>query len=237
MSQTAARGFRSWLVPIGIIVIAGLLLTLVIMQFRSGGNSEAQNAGAAAEVEQSDLTFVEARDDNDVQTAGPVDAPVGLVVYSDYQCPFCAKWTNDTLPTMMQYAELGDLRIEWRDVNQYGPDSERASLAAHAAGMQNKFWEYHDALFPNGEHLNPKQLTQEGLVAIAGELGLDTSQFEADLTSPETLKIVQQFAAEGKQLGVSGTPTFVLGGEPIVGAQPKSVFVDTLEKAMTEARS
>lgn len=235
MSQKTAQKFRSWFVPIGIVVIAGLLITLVILQVRNGADTQNDEA-AATQTEQPDLTFVEARDPDDVQVAGPVDAPVGLVVYSDYQCPFCAKWTNDTLPAMMQYAESGDLRIEWRDVNQYGEHSERGALAAHAAGIQGKFWEYHAALFPGGEHLMPEQLTEEALIELAGTLELDTVQFATDLNAEDTIAAVSRYAEEGRQLGVSGTPTFVLGGEPIVGAQPESVFTDMLTDKLAEAR-
>lgn len=237
MSQTTAQRFRSWFIPIGIVVIAGLLITLVVLQVRDSAESGGQSANSAqAQQEQPDLTFVEGREPEDVQSAGSIDAPVALVVYSDYQCPFCAKWTRDTLPVMMQYAQLGDLRIEWRDVNQYGPDSERAAAAAHAAGIQGKFWEYHSALFPDGEHLSPEQLAEDALIELAGDLGLDTDQFATDMASDKTLAEIQQYAAEGKELGVSGTPTFVLGGEPIVGAQPESVFVETLDEKLKEAR-
>lgn len=237
MSQTAAQRFRSWFIPVGIVVIAGLLIALVILQLRGNpGGGEQGASPTTAQSEQPDFKFVETRDADDIQSAGPVDAPVALVVYSDYQCLFCAKWTQDTLPTMMQYAQSGDLRIEWRDVNQYGADSERGALGAHAAGMQGKFWEYHDLLFPNGEHLAPEQLTEESLIELAGELGLNTEQFTIDMTSDETLAEIQQYAAEGQALGVSGTPTFILGGVPIVGAQPESVFVDTFTEKLTEAR-
>ncbi len=236
MSQTTSQRVQSWFIPIGIVVIAGLLITLIVLQLRGSSDPAAESPGAdEAQAEEPDLTFVETRDSEDVQTAGPVDAPVAMVVYSDYQCPFCARWTNDTLPEMMEYAEQGDLRIEWRDVNQYGENSERAALAAHAAGNQGEFWEYHALLFPDGDHLSPEQLTEEHLIELADELGLDTDQFEADLTSPEVLETVQQYAVEGQELGVSGTPTFVLGGEPIVGAQPTNVFVDTFEEALAEA--
>ena len=228
-----ARTLRSWFVPLGIIVITGLLIALIVLQAKNGG------AGVEAQGEQEeavDLSFVEAREETDVQAAGPVDAPVGLVVYSDYQCPFCARWSNEVLPLMLDYAERGELRIEWRDVNQYGADSERAALAAHAAGQQDAFWEFHDALFPGGEHLSPDQLSAESLSALAGSLGLDVERFVADLDAEASLEAVQGFAAEGRELGVSGTPTFVLGGEPLVGAQPESVFTDLVDRKLAEAR-
>ena len=126
-------------------------------------------------------------------------------------------------------------RVDPRGESRVNYDTERAALAAHAAGNQGHFWEYHALLFPDGDHLSPEELTEEHLIELADELGLDTEQFEADLTSPEVLKIVQQYAAEGQELGVSGTPTFVLGGTPIVGAQPTNVFVDTFEEALAEA--
>lgn len=232
MSHTTAQRIRSWLVPVGIIVIAGLLIALVILQVREGS---APGGSAVAQQDGPDLTFVETREVDDVQALGPVDAPVALVVYSDYQCPYCAQWSTDTLPLMREYAARGDLRIEWRDVNQYGSDSERGALAAHAAGKQGKFWEFHDALFPAGDHLGPEGLSEGALVELAGSLGLDTERFADDLASPETLRVVRDHAAAGQQLGVSGTPTFVLGGEPIVGAQPQSVFIDTFERALGEA--
>ncbi|GAB2563996.1 DsbA family protein [Leucobacter ruminantium] len=234
MSQTTAQKLRSWSIPVGIIVIAGLLIAVLVLQVKNGSESASADP-AASQQEQPDLSYVEARDEADVQSAGPVDAPVGLVVYSDYQCPFCAKWSTDTLPAMMKYAESGDLRIEWRDVVMYGDDSHRAARAAHAAGMQDKFWEFHDALYPDGEHLQPDGLTEDALVQLAGELGLDTDRFATDMNSQETNDIINQYKTEATDLGVSGTPTFVLGGEPIVGAQPESVFVDTFEKKLAEA--
>lgn len=235
MPQTTTQKLRSWSIPIGIIVIAGLLLAVLVMQVRDGVGSASSDPAATGQ-EQPDLTYVEAREDDDVQSAGPVDAPVGLVVYSDYQCPFCAKWSNDTLPAMMQHADAGDLRIEWRDVIMYGDDSHRAARAAHAAGMQDKFWEFHDALYPDGEHLQPDQLTEDALVQLAENLGLDTEQFRVDMNSQETNDLIDQYKTEAGELGVSGTPTFVLGGEPIVGAQPESVFVDTFEQKLAEAQ-
>lgn len=239
-----ARKIRGWLVPIGILLIAGLLITLVVLELRPEQPGAARGPGGEtvdgitmvpSDAPAVDLTQFEGRHPDDVQAAGPVDAPVALVVLSDYQCKFCAKWTQNTLPTMLEYAEAGLLRLEWRDINMYGEHSKRASLAAHAAGLQGKYWEYHDALYPGGAQRSPAELSEESLIATAAELGLDTEQFARDMDASSTHELIQQFAQLGPELGVTGTPSFILGGRPLVGAQPTEVFVDAIERALIDA--
>ena len=88
--------------------------------------------------------------------------------------PLLRPWTDDTLPTLRDYVERGDLRIEWRDVNVYGEDSERAARAALAAAMQDTLDDYHAALFPDGEIRNVRSSSATGaLVDLADELGMD----------------------------------------------------------------
>jgi protein-disulfide isomerase len=236
-----ARGIRGWLVPAGILLIAGLLIVLVVLQLQPGQPAadpvgESIDGVTVVPSHLPDLTQFVYRDSEDVQAAGPVDAPVALVVFSDYQCPFCAKWTHSTLPEMMKYVEAGDLRIEWRDINMYGAPSKRASLAAHAAGLQGKYWEFHEVLYPDGEHLPEAELTKEALVALAAQLGLDTDRFAADMDSPAIQNLIDKIAQEGRELGVTGTPAFLLSGRPIVGAQPTSVFVEAIEAALVDAK-
>tara|TARA_R110002051_G_scaffold305021_1_gene374734 strand:+ start:16092 stop:16838 length:747 start_codon:yes stop_codon:yes gene_type:complete len=239
-TETKPRRKRGWLVPIGIIVIAGLLLANVLLQLRpdqpaaAPANESAESS--AAPTEAPDLTVYEYRDANDVHAAGPVDAPVGLIVFSDYQCQFCAKWTTQTLPVMLEFAEAGDLRIEWRDINMYGEASDRAARAAHAAGLQSKFWEFHTALYPDGNHRTEAELSQEALIATAAELGLDAERFVADMNSPAVAQLIATRAAEAQQLGVTGTPSFLLNGLPIVGAQPTDMFVNAIETALDTAQ-
>lgn len=240
MSQSNAEKLRFWSVPLGIIVIAGLLITIVVLQVmpddqpEAGADSPANVADVQTPDEMPDLSYIESRDPDDVQAAGPVDAPVGLVIYSDYQCPFCARWSAETLPEMMTFAERGDLRIEWRDVNMYGERSERAARAAHAAGRQDAFWAFHDLLFPDGDRLDADDLTEENMIALAEELALDVDQFTADMNAADVDTVIQQYAEDGRALGVSGTPTFIVAGEPIVGAQPTALFVDVIEHALQE---
>lgn len=182
-----------------------------------------------------DLTQYEARDPDDVLAAGAVDAPVALVVFSDYQCQFCAKWSNETLPVMWEYVEAGDLRIEWRDVNIFGDASERGALAAYAAARQDRFLDYHAELFPDGQVRSERALSYEELVAIATDIGLDVAQFEADYASDAAQQAVGANEDLGAELGAFSTPSFILGGTPIVGAQPTEVFIQTFQDALASS--
>ncbi|MGO1562845.1 MAG: DsbA family protein [Actinomycetaceae bacterium] len=236
------RQLPGWVVPAAILTVAAVLIAVILGMLRADGEQPAPAGStppavgdAPTEVQgavQQDLGSVETRDEDDLLAAGPVDAPVALVVFSDYQCPFCARWNEETLPLMMEHAEAGDLRIEWRDVNIFGPASERASRASYAAALQGEFWTYHDALFAGGEHRSEAGLSDEALVELAGELGLDTEQFAADMSSEETASTVDAYAQQGLDVGAFSTPAFVLGGQAIVGAQPTEVFEEAFAHAL-----
>lgn len=240
-TDTHSRSTPSWLVPAAALGIAALLIAIIVAV--NGGNQPSaadapSPSGAPTEVqnpEQPDLTVAETRDEADLLAAGPVDAPVTLVVFSDYQCPFCARWSEQTLPSMMKHVEAGDLRIEWRDVNVFGPASERAARASYAAAQQGAFWEYHDQLFADGQRRTEGELTDEALTALAGDLGLDTEQFSTDFTSEETAEVIAAHQQFGFDLGATSTPVFILGGQPIVGAQPTEVFEQAFESALAAA--
>lgn len=228
------RGASSWAIPVGVIAVALILIVTVITQ-GSENRPGPEVPPQAGESQQPGLTGVERRDPDDLLAVGPVDAPIGLVVFSDYQCPYCAAWNHDTLPEMMTHVDAGDLRIEWRDVNVFGEASERAARASYAAALQDRYWDYHDALFEGGEKLPESQLTEEALIDLADRLGLDTDRFTTDLNSDQTRKEVERNASEGINLGVTATPAFILAGQPIVGAQPTAVFVDAVDAALETA--
>ncbi|UNX54986.1 thioredoxin domain-containing protein [Georgenia sp. TF02-10] len=236
------RSRSSWIVPVAVLTVAAVLMAVIVWVNWSGTSPEDGSSpsgeGAPTEVqnpEQPDLTEVEARDEGDLLAAGPVDAPVVLVVFSDYQCSFCARWSEQTLPSMMEHVDAGNLRIEWRDVSVFGPASERAARASYAAALQGAFWEYHDDLFADGETRSEGDLSEEALVALAAELGLDTEQFAADLAAEETAQVIAANQQFGFDLGATSTPVFILGGQPIVGAQPTGVFEDAFQTALDAA--
>lgn len=245
MPADSPRSSRpAWLLPVAVVAAAALLVALILVVNRDGettadtGEQETTRDTAPTEVEgpaQADFLDAERRDADDLLAAGPVDAPVTLVVFSDYQCPFCAQWSDETLPLMMEHVEDGDLRVEWRDVNVFGPASERAARASYAAAEQDAFWEYHDELFAGGETRSEDDLSDDALSALADELGLGSDQFEADFASEETAQQVADNQQLGIDLGAYSTPAFILGGQPIVGAQPSRVFVDAFDDALSAA--
>lgn len=173
------------------------------------------------------------RDPDDPLAVGDADAPVVLVKFSDYQCPFCARWNAETLPELQQYVDDGDLRVEWRDINMYGEDSERAAKASVAAGQQDQFVEYHEQLFANGAIL--EDYSAEALTEIAADTGLDVEQFETDFASEETAEIVAENEQLGRSIGAQSTPTFIMNQTPIVGAQPSEIFVEAFEESLATA--
>jgi protein-disulfide isomerase len=230
------------------VALVAAVLVAVSLAARGGEDSGAGAAeepggttsdGPVAEVvepEQEALPDMARREPDDPMAAGPADAPVSLVVYSDFQCPFCAMWSEQTQPTMLERAEAGDLRIEWRDINVFGQESLTSARAAYAAGLQDQYVEYHDALFEGGEKRPAGELDEESLIELAAELGLDTERFTADLRSEEVASAVAANQDEAASLGVYSTPAFLLGGTPILGAQPTDVFVETLDDALAEAQ-
>ena len=169
---------------------------------------------------------------------GDVDAPVVMLAYSEFQCPFCGKFARDTEPILVEkYVEDGTLRIEWRDFPYLGPESTTAAQGGRAAAEQDSFWAFHDAMYAHQLPPNSGNLDEKYLTDIADELGLDVDQFRADMKSKATDQGIAQDFSEGQAIGVTGTPAFVINGVPVIGAQPTEVFEQTIEQAAAEAGS
>lgn len=133
---------------------------------------------------------------------------------------------------MERYVEDGTLKLEWQDFPYLGQESMNAALAARAAQEQGKFWEYHDLLYENQS--SPGAFSEENLVVLAREAGLDVERFEASLASGEHRQVVTEAFTQGQRSGINGTPTFVINGQTLVGAQPVEVFEEAIEGALQE---
>jgi protein-disulfide isomerase len=162
---------------------------------------------------------------------GSAEAPVTIVEFSDFLCPFC----RSVQPTLGEIARrYGDkVRFVFRDfpIEQLHPGARNAAQAARCAGDQGKFWPYHDVLFEK-----PLQGGPNDLVAYAREVGLDTATFEACLSSGKHGRDVQKDMEDGAQLGINGTPAFFVNGRSIVGAQPMETFVQVIEDELSRRK-
>lgn len=168
---------------------------------------------------------------NDPLAKGEVDAPVVLIEYADFRCPFCGVFARDSKPKLQPYIDAGTLRVEWRDFPLFGEESNLASMGGRAAGEQGRFWEFYKVSFDNAPERGHMKVSKKKLIGFAQEAGVsDLDKFEADLTDPELAQAVQRDVAEGRQLGISGTPTFLVNDEPLVGAQPYSTFEEKIER-------
>lgn len=169
-------------------------------------------------------------------TLGGEDAPVTMVEYSDFQCPYCGQFAREVEPELIeQYVKDGTLKIEWRDFPSFGQESVNAALAAREAQEQGRFWEYHEVLYENQGSMNSGVFSDDNLVGYAKEAGVDPEKLEESLTSSELEPAVSRDFEKGQSLGITGTPTFIINGRTVVGAQPKEKFEQVIEKAAAEA--
>ncbi|MDV3221372.1 DsbA family protein [Intrasporangium sp.] len=184
------------------------------------------------------LATLARRTPGDPVALGAEDAPVVLINYSEYQCPFCGKFARDTKPTLVtEYVDKGLLRIEWRDFPYLGPESTTAAHAGRAAAEQGRFWEFHDAIFADQQPPNSGKLTEGFLAGIAERIGLDVAQFRTDLADPEVQAPVAEDFDEGQSIGVTGTPAFLINGNPVIGAQPTETFTQIIDAELAKAEA
>ncbi len=188
----------------------------------SGGGQ----TGAAAQIERRDAT--------DPMAIGAVDAPVVLNEWIDFRCPFCAVYSRDTMPTIIdEYVNSGKVRIEIHDVAFFGDESVRAAAAARAAGEQGKYIEFVRAVYAAAPESGHPELPPEQLLALAGEAGVpDLARFETDMQRPELAQAVRDSTAKAQQLGVNAVPFFVVNGQAMSGAQPIETFRQFLDQQL-----
>jgi protein-disulfide isomerase len=178
-------------------------------------------------------------------TRGSDDAVVTLVEFSDYECPFCIKYTREVLPQIDEaYIQTGRIQYVFRDfpIDQLHPEAIKAHEAARCADEQGRFWELHYRLFsPPGTHTN------EHLDARAAEAGLSLPEFRSCLDSGRTNAEIRQAIDQAAGLGATGTPTFILGIRDrttgqirmirgITGAQPFEVFQQAIDGVLKDAQ-
>lgn len=201
-----------------------------------GPTPTVESTSAPSVTDPTDLTAMRAevtRDPNDPRAKGDVNAPVVMVVYSDFACPFCTKFAQEVEPQLDDLIKNGTLRIEWRDLAQVTPTSALAAQAGIAAGKQGKFWEFHDAVYGAADPQDHPAYTEDSLVDFAKKAGVpDLERFRADMTDAATVKAVADANRHAYGLGIKGTPFFFVNDAYIKGYRPADyVRATVLEQA------
>jgi protein-disulfide isomerase len=160
-------------------------------------------------------------------TTGAKQGTVLLVEFSDFQCPYCSKAQEAVKPFLAKHKDSVTLVYKHLPLVSIHPEALPAAKAAWAAGQQGKFWEFHDALFSNQKQLNDGFYT-----ATAKALGLNLAQFDRDRQSAAATAAIDQDVQMAEQLGIEGTPFFVLNGQALPGV----VQLSDLEKALETAK-
>jgi protein-disulfide isomerase len=159
---------------------------------------------------------------------GPMDAPVTIIEFSDFECPYCKRFRDETLDQLLQAYE-GKIRFVFRDFPVHGESAVKMAEAAECAHDQDRFWEYHDKLFSNQSALDVASLK-----SYASDLGLDAAVFNDCLDTGKHTAEVQKDSQDAQTLGVNGVPTFFINGVLIEGAQPFSAFQQVIDAALIE---
>lgn len=170
-------------------------------------------------------------DADDDPVLGDEDAPVTIIEFSDFQCPFCKRFYDETFDRIKEeYVRTGKVKIVYRDFPlDFNPDAQKAAEAGECADDQGQFWAMHDMIFDNQENIKV-----DDLKGYAEDLGLDTEEFNDCLDSGKHTEEVKADLNDGATGGVSGTPAFFIDGELISGAQPFEVFKAVIDAALEE---
>jgi protein-disulfide isomerase len=166
---------------------------------------------------------------------GDAAAPVSIVEFSDFQCGYCRKFWQDTLPKIKEsYIKKGTVRFTYRHFAVLGRPSERAALAAECAAEQKKFWQYHDKLFENQGKVF---FSEANIKWMAKEVGLDGDRFGGCLSADKHREKVERETATAAYLGGRGTPLFFVNQKLLPGAQPYSLFEKIIEEELATVKA
>lgn len=162
---------------------------------------------------------------------GDPNAPVTIIEFSDFQCPFCLRAHPIVKQLLAKYPT--QVKLSYRDfpLDQIHPQAHAAAAAARCAGDQGKFWQFHDRLFESGQPLNSPTFTDH-----AAQLGMDTAEFVKCLSSDRFEALIEKDLQDGNQAGVNGTPAFFINGVALTGAQPLAAFEKVVEDELAAIR-
>ncbi len=220
---------NKFLIPAAII-LAGIIIAVATIYSvkRPSSNTGVDNGKTAVlaalpQVSSSDFVL------------GDQNAPVTIIEYSDFQCPFCGKFFKETESVLREkYIKTGKVKFIYRSFAFLGQESLWAANAARCAGEQGKFWQYHDYLYSNQSGENQGAFSKDNLKSFATALGLDTEKFNACLDSEKYTDLIQKETKAGGEAGVQGTPANFINGTLYPGALPAATFTQIIDDELNK---
>ena len=252
-----SRGNRTTVIVLVVIavilaVLAALLLQNVASRHHNGAAAgraatsasatavpEPTPAPPVADAQTLELIHAEThRDPADAQAKGKVDAPVVMVIYSDFACPYCTQFAQKVEPELADLVDQGTLRIEWRDLAQISPTSPLAAQAGRAAAKQGRFWELHDAVYAAADPQGHPEYTEDSLVAFAKRAGVaDIEKFRSDMNAAETVSAVTEAKNHAHSIGITGTPFMIVGETFVSGFQDADYMKAVINSQAAKAKA
>jgi protein-disulfide isomerase len=232
---------KDWFLPMSILIAAVVIGGSIVFSTvyrgapaptspQSGGTT---GGGAAAVTA---LVKLGPRD----EVLGSANAPVTIIEYGDYQCPFCTRFFTQTQSLIVSnYLNTGKVKMVFRNFPFLGPESLAAAQAAECAFDQKKLWAYHDALYQSkaddeakGGGENDGSLNRTLFINLAQKLGLNAPNFTACLDSNKYASQIDVGKTAASGAGVNSTPSFFVNGTPVIGAQPYPAFQAAIQAAL-----
>ena len=216
----------------GSIVLAAVLIsgTLIFASYRNNPGSQLGAVGNNLGNKKVEVSV------DDDPALGNKKAPVTVIEFSDFECPFCRSFWRDTLSLIKStYIDTGKVRFVYRDFPlSFHPGAQVAAEAAECAEDQGKYWEMHDKIFQEQDKQGQGtiQFSKTDVVKWAGQVGLNMGQLNQCLDAGKYRAEVNNDLAAGTAAGVSGTPSFFINGKLLVGAQPFSAFQEIIEQEL-----
>lgn len=232
-SPRERSGPNPYVIPMAIL-IAGALIAGSVVYTSSGTRSpDTRNTAAVGKSAPVDVKTIA----GDAPFLGKPDAPVSVVEFGDFQCPFCGRFFKTTEREIIEkYVKTGKVKFAYRSFAFLGPESEWAAEAAACANTEGKFWQYHDYLYTHQNGENQGAFTKDNLKHFALQLGLDAARFNACLDQDTFLAAVKKDTEDGRALGVDGTPTTFINGRILAGAVPFAQFASVIDEELQKAK-
>jgi protein-disulfide isomerase len=211
-----SQGIRPWILP-GFLGIAAIAIVLV----------------AASVVMSEDQAIADAGARTPSPAIGEPTAQVVIHEYADYLCPFCGRFARSIKPEIQErYIDTGIVRLVWHDIIGHGQGSRDTANAARCAGDQGRYWQYHDFLYDIQQGAGHGTYSDERLKEYGDAMGLEPGAFHACIDERTYDQAIDADMRASRQQGISGTPTFTIGDQRIVGAQPLEIFEQAIAREL-----